>query len=285
MSNQTFDVINTVTAGAVDLNAASLPVYNARQLQGVGVSGDTGGLINADVLTYDSVTGEWDYVPGGGGGGSGTGPTGATGPIGPMGIPGGPTGPQGDTGPSGGPPGPTGPSSTGPTGPMGTAANTGATGATGYTGPMGVGSTGPMGAGSTGPAGTGATGYTGPMGSISGLVGSPLQVNSRLLTFLDGASTVNIGAVVPTTAIVTSISIFLAGTTGNPLSGVFSLGVTGDTNRFINNFATSALAADNVVNVVPLMSDMNGQTQLVADISTGIGFANVVRVSILYYVP
>jgi hypothetical protein len=173
MTNQTFDVINTVFAGGISTDAANLPLYNARQLQGVDLSDATGGLVNSDTLVFNSATGDWEYGPGGGGG-SGTGPTGPAGTTGPMGT-------AANTG------------ATGPTGPQGNSI----TGATGYTGPQGNSITGAT--GYTGPQGdsiTGATGYTGPQGNtgpagplVYPLTGPTGAVSAPTYSFRDQADT------------------------------------------------------------------------------------------------
>jgi hypothetical protein len=176
MSNQTFDIVNTVRAGRVTRDASLVPIFNAAYLQTQPIDGDTSGLNDGETVLYDSATGEWIYGPAPGGGPTGpTGPMnamGITGPSGPTGATGfSPTGPDGSTGSDGnaGPQGPTGPSVTGSTGPS----VTGPTGLeiTGATGPC---CTGPQGASVTGPTGVlGITGGLGPIGvpSVLGATG------------------------------------------------------------------------------------------------------------------
>jgi hypothetical protein len=177
MSND-FSINNVVIAGAVTEDAASIPIFNARQIQDIPVSPATGPLNPNDTFLYNFFNNEWNYGAGGGGGGSGTGPTGPAGLDGNTGATG-PTGPMGNAANTGA----TGPAGiTGATGPMGNAANTGATGPAGLDGITGA--TGPAGGGTgaTGPAGggTGPTGYTGPAGPLvypltgpDGSVGAP----------------------------------------------------------------------------------------------------------------
>jgi hypothetical protein len=179
MSNQNFVINNVVIAGVVTEDAASIPIFNARQIQDIPVSPATGPLNPNDTFLYNFFNNEWNYGAGGGGGGGGTGHTGATGPAGVTGA----TGPMGTAANTGA----TGPAGvTGATGPMGTASNTGATGPagldgiTGATGPAGLdgitGATGPAGGGTgaTGPAGSdGITGATGPAGP-TGPSGQPV---------------------------------------------------------------------------------------------------------------
>jgi hypothetical protein len=180
---ENFSINNTVQAGGIDESIASLPIFNANQVQSRTVS--EGPVSNNDTFVYNSVTGEWEYGPGGGGGAG----TGSTGPTGPSAGPIGPTGPQGTMGTMG-TTGYTGPAGAGSlTGPQGDMGNTGATGPagagslTGPTGPAGGGGsgTGPTGpAGATGPAGGGGsgTGPTGPAGPGQEFVVDPSDPNA-----------------------------------------------------------------------------------------------------------
>jgi hypothetical protein len=171
------------------VEVASLPIWNASEIQNLPLDPDLDMAAVNSFLSFNGTVWTYSSTP--------TGPTGpaggSTGPTGPLGAGSntGATGPAGNTGPTGplgagsntGPTGPIGAgSNTGPTGPLGAGSNTGPTGPlgagsntgpTGPTGPLGAGSNtgptgpvGPIGAGSnTGP--TGPAGSTGPLGAGS----------------------------------------------------------------------------------------------------------------------
>ena len=201
---------NTWTVGAdLAFTPGQQAVVTAANISGGILSYDNNNKFYANILSYDSSTGEiilvileriidgqvsttlgsiysnWMINLRASSAQAGdTGPTGAvgaTGPTGPQGIRGltgatGPTGITGPTGPGGGAKGDDGPA--GPTGPTGPAGATGVTGDAGPAGPTGsagvTGPTGPIGPahGPTGPTGpAGATGAIGPTGSM-GATGS-----------------------------------------------------------------------------------------------------------------
>ncbi len=183
--------------------------------QTIIIAYDIGNSMEADVISYNALTGELcvnvTSITGGGSYSSwSVNMSGAPGPAGPIG-PTGPTGVTGNTGITGatGPTGVTGNTGlTGATGPTGVTGNTGLTGATGPTGVTGntglTGATGPTGVtgntgltGATGPTGvtgnTGITGATGPTGvdgatGPTGSTGADGALNAWSLTGNAGTS-------------------------------------------------------------------------------------------------
>lgn len=81
-----FQILNTITAGGVTPDGASKPIYDVSQIQGIGVSSETGTLENGMVMFYDSSTG-WVYHFAHTGYTGVTGYTGYTGYSGPTGTP------------------------------------------------------------------------------------------------------------------------------------------------------------------------------------------------------